>query len=307
VANWIVSRVQLGYDQNSFAAARLPPEDRVTVASAQGPRSKRPRIAKAVSAVGDTWFGQVLRRARTLCTLIVTYLAATGAVLKWFLQDFLAFHEQHPATFWPIVVGPLLFILAFDSFPWLLQKWREKQRSIMALQPVVAASADPYFRLDAYVKQSPAAFTREDGAHERVLHWIQDSRRPLLFLSGASGAGKSSVLGGYVLPTLRGGAWRVVDVPGFADPMVALEDALTAPRRRGIRLLVVFDQFEEFIILREQSNTEQGELFLTRVRELRSAPLPGVCLLFAFRTDYQSAVEALDLDELNSRLTWTVC
>src|SRR5262249_46093750 len=118
-------------------------------------------------------------------------------------------------------------------------------------------------------------------------------------------AGKSSVLEGYVLPTLREEGWRVVKVRDFADPLGALEDALKTPRRRGVPLLVVFDQFEEFIILRGQVSAEKDEQFLARVRELRMAPPSGVRLLFAFRTDYQSAIEALDLDELNSRSTWT--
>jgi internalin A len=127
----------------------------------------------------------------------------------------------------------------------------------------------------------------------------------VLFLSGASGAGKSSALEGYVLPTLRQEGWRVVEVRSFDDPLKELEDALIVSRRRGTRLLVVFDQFEEFVILEDQADAERRQRFLARVRELRAAPPHGVYLLFAFRTDYQSAVEALDLDELSSRSTWT--
>jgi hypothetical protein len=276
----------------------------MTTESAHDARRKRGGTADGEVAAAS-WFSQVLKHGRALQLQIGIYLGATGAVLKWFLKDFHALHEQSPGAFWAIVVGPPLYIVAFGSFPRLVQIWRQKRRAVMALEPVLATTVDAYFRLDPYIKQSPATFHREDGAHEKVLEWVRGTNRPLLFLSGASGAGKSSVLEGYVLPTLREEGWRVVEVRDYADPLGALEKAVRTPRRRGVRLLAVFDQFEEFIILGGQASAEKDEQFLTRVRELRRVPLPGVCLLFAFRTDYQSAIEALDLDELNSRSTWT--
>jgi hypothetical protein len=200
--------------------------------------------------VRDTWFGQALKRGRTLLLGIAAYLAA-AAVVKWVLRDFVALYEQNPRAFWAFVVGPLLFILGCDRFPRLVQIWRQRRRAVMALEPVPVTTVSAYFRLDPYVKQSPAAFSREDGAHQRVLQWVRGTGGPVLFLSGAWGAGKSSVLEGYVL---REEGWRVLEVRGFADPLGALEDALKTPRRRGVRPLVVFDQFEEFIILRGQAS-----------------------------------------------------
>jgi Leucine-rich repeat (LRR) protein len=235
--------------------------------------------------------------------LLFAYLAAAGVVVKWFLKDFVIFEEQNPGAFWVTVLGPILFIIAFDSFPRLVNAWRQKQREAIALKPGEQVD-DEYFRLDPYVKESPTTFSREDRAHQKVLDWVRRNDQPLLFLSGASGAGKSSVLQGYVLPMLQKEGWRVVEVRGFTGPLERLEDALRAPRRRGVRLLVIFDQFEEFIILEGQATGEQRQQFLSRVRELHAAAPPGVCLLFAFRSDYQSAVIALDLSDLSSRSTW---
>jgi hypothetical protein len=98
---------------------------------------------------------------------------------------------------------------------------------------------------------------------------VRGTRRPVLFLSGASGAGKSSVLEGYVVPMLREDGWRVVEVRSFADPLTGLDDALRTPRRRGVRLLVVFDQFEEFIILLppETSDTDPRSHHTTATTE----------------------------------------
>ena len=232
--------------------------------------------------------------------MIITYLTASGIVATWFLQYFLALRQQSPVGFWVIILAPILFILVFDRLPRSIQARRQKQRAEIALEFV--PSGTEYFRLDPYVKQTPADFLREDDAHKKVLEWVRRTKQPILFLSGASGAGKTSVLEGYVLPELREQGWRVVEINSFADPLRELENALK--RRRGGRLLVVFDQFEGFVIVEGQPRAEQRQTFLTRARELRASPSPGLCLLFAFRTDYQSAVEALGLDEFRSRSNW---
>jgi hypothetical protein len=272
-------------------------------------RKTAPARGRAVSygqdTIKNTWFGRILNRGQALHLLIFSYLAAAGVVIKWFFKDFLAFQQEYPAAFWAIVIGPILFIVLFDMLPQLVTVWRQKRRAVIALEEVPAVSSEAYFRLDPYVGQDPGKFRREDGAHERVLNWIRATTRPVLFLSGASGAGKTSVLEAYVFPKLDEEGWRIVEVRGFPDPLTGLERALGSPRRRGVRLLVVFDQFEEFIILEDQADPERHRAFINRIRELRAESTPGVFLLFAFRTDYQSAIEALEFDELSSRSNWT--
>jgi WD40 repeat protein len=255
--------------------------------------------------IKNTWFGRLLNRGRALHLLIFSYLAAAGVVIKWFLKDFIAFEQEYPTAFWAIVIGPILFIMLFDMLPQFVTVRRQKRRAVIALEEVPVVSSEVYFRLDPYVGEDPAKFRREDGAHERVLNWIRATTRPVLFLSGASGAGKTSVLEAYVFPKLKEEGWRIVEVRGFPDPLTGLEQALGSPRRRGVRLLVVLDQFEEFIILEDQTDPERHRAFINRVRELRAENVPGIVLLFSFRTDYQSAVEGLDLDELSSRSNWT--
>jgi hypothetical protein len=41
-------------------------------------------------------------------------------------------------------------------------------------------------------------------------------------------------------------------VRSFADPLTGLESASKKPRDNGASVLVLFDQFEEFVILRER-------------------------------------------------------
>ncbi len=100
-------------------------------------------------------------------------------------------------------------------------------------------------------------------------------REPILFLTGDSGTGKSSLLQAHVIPALGEAGWLVLTARSFADPLGALRAALTAPGviwksppqaegahvlldqaaqrlgREKRRLCLVLDQFEEFLILHE--------------------------------------------------------
>lgn len=72
------------------------------------------------------------------------------------------------------------------------------------------------------------AFHRPDGALERALAWLGQARSPVLYLSGASGAGKTSLLAAGIAPALREARWSVVMVRGMAAPLASLTDALRA-------------------------------------------------------------------------------
>jgi hypothetical protein len=91
-------------------------------------------------------------------------------------------------------------------------RWRKAQRDAITLTPNPAGGIVKHFRLDPYVTATPQEFCREDDAHNDVLRWISETSRPVLFLSGVSGAGKSSVLEAYVLPMLREAGWTIEHV-----------------------------------------------------------------------------------------------
>src|SRR5687767_12860573 len=70
--------------------------------------------SEAERSVASAWFGMTVLRATALLGMIVAYLAALGAVFRWFGDAFRTFREQDPWLFWPLVVLPLLFIAAFS-------------------------------------------------------------------------------------------------------------------------------------------------------------------------------------------------
>jgi hypothetical protein len=95
-------------------------------------------------------------------------------------------------------------------FIWSFLVPRHNSGSVIGRRGAIALTPNPelplnarYFRLDHYVCATPEEFHRDDGAHLTILEWIRNANQAILFLSGVSGAGKSSVLAGYVLPMLE--------------------------------------------------------------------------------------------------------
>jgi len=170
-------------------------------------------------------------------------------------------------------------------------------------------------------------FKRPDGLHERVIKWIRQSTLPLLYLTGSSGSGKTSLLNAAVLPELRGssgGKDRVhsVVLRGFDDPLQELRDwllkdnqpwvdadfetkrtprtllAAACDRLRAVdpdaRLLIVFDQFEELMILHE-TDSEQVKQIQSFLQDIVVKPLPGLTVLLSLRSDYEQQLKELEL------------
>ena len=262
------------------------------------PRSLRPADSETAErgAVNRTWLGMTLAQSRRLWVQLAASLGATVGIFKWYDTYFKPFYDNHPAIALVIVVAIPLYLLIFSIGPQIWRRRHQAKREAITLTKNLAANRK-HFRLDPYVTATPDEFRREDDAHNEALRWIRDTTRPVLFLSGVSGSGKSSVLEAYVLPRLRAEGWRIELVRSFADPLPPLEAVLDTPRQ-GTPLLVVFDQFEEFVILEDRTSAEERRRFLVGVRELQQAPPPGLCILFSFRRDYMSDVIAMQMGDL---------
>jgi hypothetical protein len=260
-------------------------------------------IASAREALGKLPLSMTLVQSRLLLVQLGAALLATVGIMKWY-EKFEPFYNLHPTLSIAVIAGIPLYIICFSVGPQMWHRRRKAQRDIIALNPNPEVSGVRHFRLDPYVTASPQEFRREDDAHNEVLRWIRDSSRPVLFLSGVSGAGKTSVLKAYVLPLLREAGWRIEQVGTFADPLSQLEAILAVGWHKGTRVLVVFDQFEEFVILEHRASEEARRVFLARVRQLCQTPPPGLCLLFSFRRDYMSDLIAMKIDDFVSGQTF---
>jgi len=198
--------------------------------------------------------------------------------------------------------------------------WRdERKRHRLNEEGVRGRLKDPtYFRLSPYEADDKERFTRPDGAVKSAHKWIVDSNIPLLYLSGQSGVGKSSLLNAAIAPALANSGWVVVSVRPHDDPFDAISVGLLKPsavwqkppsgnvgdprdlleraadriQKQEKRLLLIIDQFEETLIL--CNGTVRAELARFLV-DLVQRPIDGVVVVLALRAEYLNDLADLGL------------
>jgi hypothetical protein len=72
-------------------------------------------------------------------------------------------------------------------------------------------------------------------------------------------------------------------------------------RRANEKLLLVLDQFEEFVIL---AGSERQQAFTAVIEDLRAKRIKGLKLLLVLRSDYTTAIDELGLPLLRQRENW---
>lgn len=282
-------------------AAAAPPR-------AETPRDRRPGvlhlrlIAIHVSALSAAVLALTVLRER------VRYLVPGG--------DWLLF---------TIALLPLAAAFVGEVVP----SWRRRQREVRILN--VIKERPGYFRVGPYTADDHEQYVRADNAHKHVHAWLARTREPILYLTGLSGTGKSSLLYAYVLPELcETGGVRAIIVRSFHDPVEDLKSKLLQPKAvwerpppgghdvrailkaaaehlRPTRLLVVFDQFEEFLII-HQRHPERVKTLGDLLALLRQDPIAGVVTLLVVRSDYLAKLQELllqaDLPALRQDENW---
>jgi hypothetical protein len=238
---------------------------------------------------------------------LTAFFGALGTALAGFqkLRASLGLSVQQCAA----LVGAILILLFFShTLPTLLERRRRDR-----LAQITGSAKAGYFQLGP--REDEATFRRADGKHDEVLRWLERPPESVLYLTGSSGTGKSSILAAWALPRLERGGVRIVRLRGYQDPAKVLEEELKRPGviwKRGVpeisdlnalfeearkrihpsRMLVVFDQFEEFLILQEEEHRKRFVEFLTRQASL---PHEEATILLVFRAEYDGFIQELKL------------
>lgn len=202
----------------------------------------------------------------------------------------------------------LALLFCFHTFP-ILRDGRRKAK----LAQITGTTKPGYFQLAP--REDEATFERADGKHEEVLRWLRSPPSKVLYLTGSSGTGKSSLLAAWVLPKLEKEGVKIIRLRGYQDPAKALDVELKRPGAiwkrnppntanlkalfeearlhiRPARILVVFDQFEEFLILQDEEQRAQFVEFLSSQAAL---PPAGSAILLVFRAEYDGFIQNLNL------------
>ncbi|MGH8905495.1 MAG: DNA-binding protein [Egibacteraceae bacterium] len=118
---------------------------------------------------------------------------------------------------------------------------------------------------------------------------------PPLFVLGASGAGKSSLLGAGLVPAIQGGmlpvagsaGWPCVRLTPGPRPMQALEEALAGAA--GQRMVLIVDQFEE--VFTQNAGDAERQEFVAALIALASGE--EALVVVAVRADFYSSCLAM--------------
>jgi DNA-binding transcriptional ArsR family regulator len=244
--------------------------------------------------------GNYLRGLKSLNATLTQFLLFFGLVLGLPGAVF-GLSKKYVEDDWRIALALAMITAAIPFFGFVLPAWLKRRRAKQATALGISGTVKEhdYFRLTP--RTDSASFDRAD-------------RAPLLYLTGASGVGKSSIVEAWLLPKLREkGERHIIQARVGAQPVAAIREALLAPgavwsrppadelRTRELleraakkvapkRLLLVLDQFEDAL----------GEL----LRELQQHPAQDFAALLIFRIDYKVFVEEIGLAAFVEHENW---
>ena len=170
----------------------------------------------------------VLDLRNLVAAIIVLVLACAG--LEWVKR-------ANPTAFWAAiaVAGLCLANVLWHAVLLIRRHRREAALREWAIRPLPTFEAD-YFRVGPYTgsEADRQRYHRLDGADADILAWVRAVGDPILYLSGLSGAGKSSLLNASLLPALAAGdapatPCHIIDIPEHDDPIAHLREALLTP------------------------------------------------------------------------------
>jgi hypothetical protein len=202
-----------------------------------------------------------------------------------------------------IVFAPLILALTLHTIPTFIAEYRRKR-----LAEIVVPAKAGYFSLAPRLDEG--TFDRADKKHLEILRWVERHPGRLLYLTGLSGSGKSSILTACVLPRLKSEQVRAITLRGYQNPVATIHEELCRPgviwqippkeeidtlslltraaqETRPHRLLIVLDQFEEALILQDKNKIALLEGLLS---SLRHNPVENLTFLLVIRSDYTGLI-----------------
>jgi nucleoside phosphorylase len=223
---------------------------------------------------------------------------------------------------------PTVILLVREGLPALWQ-WRRDRR---LARWVIGTPTLGYFRLTPYERQDRDRFRRADQAQDEVLAWLRAEGPTILYLSGRSGSGKSSLLNASVLPGLEGGdpPFLTLTLRTLGDPVGDLSAALrrpgvvykqppndlpteTLPLLRRVddrladqdqRLLVMIDQFEDILVFLDREPEPRQEELRQWLSSLSREPLRRIRFLLVMRFEYLGDLSRIGLPRPELDRNW---
>lgn len=258
-----------------------------------------------------SWFGTLLGQTTVAVGMVIIYFAAIGFLYDYVGDELESLHRSNPLVFYGGIAAPLAFVGIFSLLPAALRARREHRLKPLSHNPLLPKPG--YFRLHPFEIADSSDFQRIDGALEEAFLWINNTKSSILYFTGASGSGKSSLINAGLAPRVRSIGWEVLFVRGMGKPHTAIIEGLrkashlfekSPPTNANLRelltlaseersrvgagpLLIVMDQFEEFLLL---DQGEEKEKYAEQLHELEAEPVANIHILHVFRSDYRDLI-----------------
>lgn len=230
-------------------------------------------------------FGTALTQLRERAGLSVRQVAQKIGVPRTTVGDYFAGRSAPTAaTSW--VLRDILALCGVTDASELDAWERALIRVRRAPGPAPADSPHPYRGLAPYQTDDAVWFHGRARLVAELLAQARKHRDLPLFVLGQSGAGKSSLLRAGLVPVLRDDGWQTALVTPGPRPM-------RLPARTAPRLIVVVDQFEEFLTAAHPQAGFVDELFAV-------AEEPHVAVVCGMRADFYD--RAIDHPKLATAL-----
>jgi len=235
----------------------------------------------------------LLRQAIRIVKVYDTYLAScTAFAIAYFgLAKYLS-----PVYAKAFAAAPLLPLAVLCVSR--LRQWLRRKRRVSAVTRVAR-----YFQMAP--RGPDQVFLRGDQAQTRTHNWILSSDEPVLYLTGRSGTGKTSLLKARVLPGLfEAGSFDYILIRDYHDVAFQLAKELNVlggatleslyDHLRKVAVgwkqrpfLIVFDDFDKCLATDGRIEAESIEF----IRRHAESPLPGIRVLVSLRSEFSGHIK----------------
>jgi chromosomal replication initiation ATPase DnaA len=183
------------------------------------PASAIDQIINLTNRFLTSWLGQFTGSVAAVTALLIAYQKLNETLIG-------LLPAQLPKWALPSGVLALIFFVAcIQAIPAAYALRRKRRREAILTQGLKVG----YFQLGP--RKEGEVFKRGDNKHKEVLDWVRNSQEQILYLTGKSGCGKTSLLDAFVVPQLMlsTSGFMVIKVRGYQHPVNALQEELRRP------------------------------------------------------------------------------
>jgi WD40 repeat protein len=160
----------------------------------------------------------------------------------------------------------------------------------------------PYMGLNPFDENSAQWFFGRDRTFMRLMQKIDQSstHNQFLFLIGASGSGKSSLVKAKLIPEMERRGYEILQMQPWTSPIQNLKGILSLVKEKT---LLVIDRFEELFTLCEHES--ERNQFIEILLEISENPDSDIIIIATMRSDFLAECNDPNLEKIiNEQMVW---